>query len=905
MGSSLGSTGQPAGQQEWGVRPRPAVVTRVLAELDRPGVVGVALTGPTGSGKTTLAAQVGSAAAVRAAVLLVRGATLAADLPYGALYPYLDDVADDPAGPAGATIPNPLSVIRALRRRLRELGGSTAPLVVVDNLAQVDAHSGHVLGSLAGSGALRLLVVADDLRSGPDALVDLWRDGLLGAVVVPPWDAAEVDAAVAAYLDGPVTAALRRHLHGSSAGNPMLLRHLVEHGVASGGLVRSSGVWTFDAFRWSNPEVSGLLDAPLARWTAEQRQVLELIALTDRLPLPAVSRLLSADQLEGLQRAGVVVTTAGAPPTAGIASPALARAVRQQVPWSRRRSLLELALSLGVGDGDPTADQELALAALTLDAGAVLDPALGVRAAGTALLRFDAALALRLAGAVADAAPPDAPAVAAEVVRSQALRSLGQVERSVELLERLRAGRWTSMSPGERVAWAVERAETARYAPPAEQRAALDALAAVRAAAPAEGADPEGMLDAAWAGLAFSGAHYAELAERLAPIHAAGPGAGVERWAVCGSVLAAAQAILGRQEEALAVADGVEEVWRRGELPPDLAIVAMAGLNVALLTCGRFTRVLDVIRLEGAQDPYEDPRNGSTNDLGLGLVHVLRGDGAQARPLLRAALAQAALRDPFRTEGQVRAALAWAEALAGDREAARDEIARFVPTTGVVYDGPIGAEHNLSGARLELGDDVHDEVVARGRALLELGHLGNAVVVLSQAARHGSAAAVDLLRSVPMEQPGPWMRAARDHAEGVATADAGLLVRTAEALLDEGDLGFAADVAAAAAAAPGAGREEVRAATRVLQRARRRQGAAPPPAEDRGAAPGLLTRREEEVATRAARGQSNARIAAELHLSVRTVESYLQAAFGKLGVNSRTEVAAALRRAGAAAGTDP
>ncbi len=521
--SRLGGALPP--RPEWVVRPRPEVVARALAELARPGLVGIAVTGEAGSGKTTLAAQVGAESGPGHPVLLVRGTALTADHPYGALAPYLDDLPDD-RGDGGGPL-DPLVATRALLNRLRRLGRESVPLVVVDNLGQVDDHSASVLAALAGSGALRLLVVADDVTSGPDAVVDLWRDGLLGAVVVPEWTAEEVDAAVTAYLGGPVSASLRRHLHRSSDGNPMLLRHLLEHGVLSGGLVRSAETWTLDAFRWSSPEVSGLLSAPLARWNAAQRQVLELVALTDGVPLPAVERILPDDELQTLERAGMVVVDAargwaGGPPTVRLGSPALARAISQQVPWSRRRAVLQTALSLGVGTGDPTARQELALAELVLDTGAVLDPALAVRAARTALAHHDAPLALRLATAV----PDGEHGVPATVLRSQALRSLGLVDDAVAALEDLRSRRWTTMSPAERVAWAVERADTVRFAPSAARLAALDVLASVRAAAPDEDGDPEGMLDVAWAGLAFSGAHYAEMVDRLTPIHAAGPGPG-------------------------------------------------------------------------------------------------------------------------------------------------------------------------------------------------------------------------------------------------------------------------------------------------------------------------------------------------------------------------------------------
>ncbi|WP_369140103.1 LuxR C-terminal-related transcriptional regulator [Modestobacter versicolor] len=870
----------------WTVRPRPDLLAHALAELARPGVVGIAVTGEAGSGKTTLATQVGAAEGARCAVLLVRGTSLAARHPYGALSPYLDGLPAD----VGDSPPDPLTVTRALQLRLRGLGGATAPLVVVDNVDQVDEHSAGVLGALAGSGALRLLVVADDVTTGPDAVVDLWRDGLLGAVVVHPWNAEEMDAAIRDRLGGPVPAGVRRHLQESSDGNPMLLRHLLELGVHSGGLVRSHGSWTIDPFRWSAPEAGGLLDAPLARWTAAQRQLLELVALTDHVPLTAVDRLLPPDQLEALQRAGVVVVEAGragglpGPPTARLASPALARAIGQQVPWARRRAVLQTAMELGVGGGDPSAAQELGLAALTLDTGAVLDPALAVRAAGTALLQHDAPLALRLAGAV----PGGDHEVAATMLRSQASRMLGLIDDAVSALEELRARRWATMSAGERVYWAIERADTARYAPTSVRETALEVLDSLRTGAPVTDADPEAMLDVAWASLAFSGGRYAELVERLRPVHDAGTSSGVERWAVSGSLLAAGLAALGQQQEARTVAAEVAEVWHRGQLPPDLSMVVLSGLNVALVTCGEWSRVRDQLALPG---PHRDARNGNPDDLGLGLVHVLCGDGHRARPLLRAALAGFALRDPHRLEGLARAALAWAEAQAGDAAAARSELSRYAPTMWLDYDGPVTPQLSLSGARLALGDDVQDDVVERGRVLLERGHLGNAAVVLSQAARHGSAAAVALLRGMPMDSPGPWMRAARDHAEGVATGDADLLVRTAQRLLAAGDLGFAVDAATAALDVPDVAREAERGAAKVLQLARRQLAG---PAGDTGAVAGPLTRREREVAERAARRLSNAEIAADLHLSVRTVESYLQSAFGKLGINSRTELTAAL-----------
>ncbi|OGO51570.1 MAG: DNA-binding response regulator [Chloroflexi bacterium RBG_16_68_14] len=59
----------------------------------------------------------------------------------------------------------------------------------------------------------------------------------------------------------------------------------------------------------------------------------------------------------------------------------------------------------------------------------------------------------------------------------------------------------------------------------------------------------------------------------------------------------------------------------------------------------------------------------------------------------------------------------------------------------------------------------------------------------------------------------------------------------------------------------------------------------------------LLTEREREILLLAACGMSNARIAARLSVSMRTVQAHLTNIFNKLGVGSRTEaVVACLRR---------
>lgn len=59
-----------------------------------------------------------------------------------------------------------------------------------------------------------------------------------------------------------------------------------------------------------------------------------------------------------------------------------------------------------------------------------------------------------------------------------------------------------------------------------------------------------------------------------------------------------------------------------------------------------------------------------------------------------------------------------------------------------------------------------------------------------------------------------------------------------------------------------------------------------------------LTDVERGVAELVAQGKTNAEVAAELYMALRTVEAHLSRAYRKLGVRSRTELARVLTRGG-------
>jgi DNA-binding NarL/FixJ family response regulator len=128
--------------------------------------------------------------------------------------------------------------------------------------------------------------------------------------------------------------------------------------------------------------------------------------------------------------------------------------------------------------------------------------------------------------------------------------------------------------------------------------------------------------------------------------------------------------------------------------------------------------------------------------------------------------------------------------------------------------------------------------------------------------------------------------------------------------LDVGRALLTAGLAHGAADRADLARERLREATEVFNacgaaalsaqavRERRRLGVRVPVPTPAGRSTGThgLSPRELEIAMLVTQGLTNQKIAAELYLSVRTVETHLSRVFTKLGVTSRAGVAATLAR---------
>lgn len=867
----------------WPVLARPALVEAVAGRLRGPAGAGVVVSGEPGIGKTTL---LGQALAGSPPALSVRGSALLADVPYGALHAHLTDLDDDAPE-------SPLAVSRALGRLLRAAPGGGRPVVLVDNSALVDPLSAHVLAGLAESGAAVLAVTAVDLVDMPAAFGELWRDDVLAAVPVPPLTGQESAELVTGHLDGPVAAATLRHLADLSEGNPLLLRYLVEDALGSGGLARTEGVWALTGgHRPADGRLAQLIGTRLGRWSAAEREGLELVALTDRLPLRVLLSLVDVAAFERLERSGVVVVDSEPEPSARIANRLVADVVRRGVPFTRRRALREQVLAAGADLTGGSSRQLLSYALWTLDSGAQLDPAVAVRAARAAGALFDPELALRLAGAVTG----EAHAGEAAAVRAQSLRRMGLAGHAAQVAA---AALESEREPATRALLAAEAAASLVWVAGGADRG-LALLADVRAGLPA---GPAAALSGAELALRHARGDAGELVEPLTALHAAGPprrsSAGVSptellrardvgAWLVASALLADVLVAIGRHRDAEPVLAAAAAVLPDPAIDAEQRTGAALALARALAGLGRVDDAVALLSTAPVGAGPEALVLGGAVEAVQGLLLARAGRTGPAQAHLLSALGQARRRDPLVSTGAALAGLALCAARAGDGATARAHLAEHGAERYAPHAAAVTARACLLEASALVGDGGTAELVALGSAELASGRLADGVQVLWSAARLGSAEAVELVAATPLPQPGPLAAAVTDHAAGLATGDPAALLRAAEALLALGWPGPAADAAGAVTGLPGAGRERVRAAQRVLTAVRRATSGGRGPG--RAAPAGDLTPREQDVASRAAARLSNAEIARELHLSVRTVESYLQSAFGKLGVSSRTEL---------------
>ncbi|MGO8686596.1 MAG: LuxR C-terminal-related transcriptional regulator [Candidatus Dormibacteria bacterium] len=870
----------PASRSPWPLVGRHEELALLTRELDRPASCGVIISGAPGVGKTRLRAE--ALSRLRRDGWLVREVTAtiaAATIPFGPLAPLLPE----------ALSLTPLDVLRQSVRELRHERGNGRMVVSVDDAQFLDAASAALLHQLASTQTASLLLTARSGEALPDPIMGLRKERAIGWIELQPLSRTEVEALLGQVLDGHLDSGTRHQLSRLSQGNALFLHELVEIGLSSGALAERDGVW-----RWEGEQVAagGPLEAieqRLRPLSLPQREAAEAVALAEPLPLDVLERLAAPAVIRDLEAAGVISTGTVSEKyrrrwLVRLAHPLYAEALRGGLTPLRRRELLGRlgdaleATPLRRGD-DPSR-----LAMVRLEAGQPVQAATALAAARWMLGsgRFDTAEAL------ARAAVDAAGGLPAEIALSRALTGLRRPEEAQLILDAARP------SGSDQVAeLALASAQNLHFALGRAERA-LEVLAEAAAVLP-EGVPAHdlavtralfefaaGRLDVA------EGLSLAVSEDLRAPLEVRIGGIGVRGLAL---------AFSGRPLQAVAVLDAGTQLLRDS---PDLLTTRsnlLSGRWNALWFAGMISdagRLAEEIHDRLVEDSLE-PLRGYWTGL-VGWSALLSGRTRTARSWLEEGVAichryMAAGGHLVALEG----VLAQAASLCGDTRRAETALASArsavaAPATELPWVDL--CEAWVLWAQGE-GARAAAAALRAAEGWREAGFTSTEAWALHDAARLGDLSGVARLELLAGRCEGALIPALAAHARALRDADAPGLERASAEFERMGMTLMAAEAAAVAAEAHRVSGTANRARVPALRSAALAADCEQTrsPALDRVSTSGSLTHRELQVARVACGGTSSADIAAQLGLSVRTVENHLQQAYSKLGVSSRAELA--------------
>ena len=857
-----------------------------LAELRRllgsaGGPRGVALFGDAGVGKSRLVAEVVDAhRADGHAVERVRATEAAKGIALGS-FAHLFVPGDD--------VHHRDDLLYLALARLRERADADDFLLAVDDGHLLDDWSIALLHLAAAQSQVRVLVSVRTGEQLPPGLVGLWKDELLVRLDVAPLTRDATEQLVLTVVGDRVPASLLDRIWRLSRGNALFVRELITAAVerretGAGGRVLLPAEGPQERLRELVEERLRLLDPRL-------RRTLELVATAEQVPLEALERIADVVDVEALERRGLLeIVGAERALTVQMTHPLYGEVLAQALPRLRRRALLR-DLVQAVDELDHF--DRLRLATWRLDSGAPGDPEQLLPLAQEALGRLDHRLAERLALAAGGTSRADAGLVLAEALSGQ-----GRIDDAQAVLGGLRPA-----DPEQVARVAIARASDLFL----HLDRSGEAFEVLQAADDGLADHPDWRAEcrSVLAQMLMFSLRLAD-AGKVADDLLSDPATPETARVRAVSVAVTARGAEGRLDAALSLLDDdihASAHRHRREVPFGDVQLRMARFQ-ALHWAGRW-RELDSYTADNLGLDVEQPPPSLR-----GILAGFRGGALLARGRAGAALAELqrstrtlAESDWFGQRPLAEAMRARAAVFAGDLDVA-DEAIR---AAGVAF-----AADTLRGARtlpyIELSrawllaaqGDVAEAAQRCLTLATALEHVVKplAVEVLHAAVRLGRATdAVDTMERLGDAVDGPFAGVAARHARALAQSDADLLAAVASEFEEHGADLLAAEAHRSAANAyrrQGRGASAAAEGRRVDDLLRRGGDACSPGLEPLVAAGQDLTGREREVALLAARGRTSPEIAADLYLSVRTVDTHLHRVYRKLMVDGRRQLAEAL-----------
>jgi DNA-binding CsgD family transcriptional regulator/energy-coupling factor transporter ATP-binding protein EcfA2 len=860
----------------WPLVGRDDEVRRALTALeDHAHFQGVVLVGEAGVGKSTLARALAEAVESRGlTVRFVLGTETGSAVPLGAFYWLLTlDTAREPA-----------VMLAAAQKTLEQ---EENLVVVVDDAQLLDPLSATLVYHLAARRTARLIVVIRPSDAVPDAVTALWKERLLLSLRIKALTWQQTEELAHTVLGDAVETRLINELHGRTAGNPLMLRGLLNAGRESGALVRVEHGWRLRGALRADRQLFDLLEFRLRSLAAEELEAVEVLAAGEVLDWEILRGLCDADAVARLERRGVIQFVAdGSNTVARLGHPIFGEAAMQRAGVVRSRQLngmlaQQLRKQMQTEERRsrlPDVRTQIQLAQFMIRSDLTPDLDVIIDAAGSAMTMSNIALGEKLARFAFDRGG----GLLAALVLAEAMGWQGRGEEVEAVLgafdpdgaDELLTARWGCVramnlffNRGQ-----VEQARQvlANVTDRINSEANVSYVAAVDVSFTCFSGDIPTTIET---GLALCASDLP-----LATVWAAVPTC----WAL---------ALAGRFDDVHRVA---EAGLRAAALAQPGALPRIGLAEVMALTAVGDYPAAERVWERHAPTATVGPEADAFVHAVLGLVHLARG----ALPSACAAFhdSMSAMSRGFTSVWSMPVAAWWAQAegARGDGEAA----AAALRSAEEAY-GPHLAVFlpDLELARAWERAAVGQTTAAQTHAMraAQIAHQSGMYAVemsaLHTAVRFDDRSHTKRLAELAKTLNTPLAEAIATHAGGLANHDGDVLDGAADRFADLGAVALAADAAAQAAgehARTGHRGKEVESSTRAYGLAS--QCELRTPAVEAAARPLPISGREREIAMLVAAGLSNRQIADRLLVSVRTAEGHLYRIFTKLGINSRDQL---------------
>ncbi|NUL43988.1 helix-turn-helix transcriptional regulator [Cellulosimicrobium funkei] len=866
--------------------PRRTPEVEILVDiLEGERSAGAVILGGPGMGKSSLVQTALEISGRTADVQTVQCSPHLREVPYGALTPLLTML------PALTT---PVEVLRALQ----QYGAN--PVIVVVDVQHLDAASAFVLAQLVQNRAATLLTIGTGSlgrESGIAALADI---GLLSTIRLEPADLNQVRRQCSGVLEGSLTEAAVRTIHGMTGGNPRLINAYLASAHDQGILVRApkGAALPGRPAPWmllrAAPDPDGrLIDTVEAMHDSllpGERETLDLVALAGWAPR-SLLRTVAGEHVHDLLASGFL-REGETVDTVGLAAAIHAEVLRARIPPGRSFELYKRWHAAG---GEASRQRTSRSVLWALECGQPVPLSEIMDAGYRALQAKDWPTARALSPALTESQDPRAALLVSELmlVGGRAWAASTELEELTVL----------TTDPNLRLEaislMALNRTRTGEASNP---WAALPALVSeLRERLPQHTVAPDSL--ATVVDLLVNDAvhlHRPELLEQ-ATVLVEDPQTPDFTRAIMLLMQADALAMSGRPDAAIQAAERAYDLSATVPVfSARFGLDALVYLVLAYITAGYTDRAQAVLADQLNLEPRQWHQQSGTVLLLQHLAETADGTPLQASAWLEDAVVELRHHDPVQM-------LMFAEALLASQRAAVTVGLPSPTAEERAARAPCGPESRWlwSLALFSIAEDRNPDAADEGRPLwrrilddprLEQDPVIRREILLSLILMRDpmdvEEAVVDEVHGITLATHGP-------RSAGIARALDPSLVRDPRGLAEAAE-----EAAAVGAVLPAAlcwarlillhhrtgdlrRRGE---ALRRLQHLQARAGVDFPPYIAGALALGELTVREQEIVDLAAQGLSNAAVAEKLFVSQRTVEGHLYRVFTKLGITDRSEL---------------